>query len=30
VLLEGLGFRFQGMARPAEIEPEVEVFSRDA
>ena len=29
-LLERLGFRFDRMARPAENEPEVKVFSRDA
>ena len=29
-LLERLGFRFERMARPAENEPEVKVFSRDA
>jgi RimJ/RimL family protein N-acetyltransferase len=29
-LLEGLGFRFERMARPAENEPEVKVFSRRA
>jgi len=29
-LLEGLGFRFERMARPAENEAEVKVFSRDA
>ncbi len=29
-LLEGLGFLFERMARPAENEPEVEVFSRHA
>ncbi len=29
-LLERLGFRFERMARPAENEPEVKVFTRDA